>query len=146
MEARRGLESMRRELDAAVICQEFELAAELRERERQLVHRIHELEQHWREEQGQEEPIVTEEDIAQVVSMWTGIPLTRLHTEESERLLHMEEALHERVIGQDEAISTLARAVRRARAGPSSSSDRREWGRRCWRVRSLSSCSVARMR
>jgi ATP-dependent Clp protease ATP-binding subunit ClpC len=116
-EARRGLESLRRELDAAVASQEFELAAELRERERQLVHRIHELEQHWREEQGQEEPIVTEEDIAQVVSMWTGIPLTRLHTEESERLLHMEEALHERVIGQDEAISTLARAVRRARAG-----------------------------
>jgi len=116
-EARRGLESLRRELDAAVASQEFELAAELRERERQLVQRIHELEQHWREEQGQEEPVVTEEDIAQVVSMWTGIPLTRLHTEESERLLHMEEALHERVIGQDEAISTLARAVRRARAG-----------------------------
>lgn len=116
-EARRGLESLRRELDAAVASQEFELAAELRERERQLIHRIQELEQHWREEQGQEEPVVTEEDIAQVVSMWTGIPLTRLHTEESERLLHMEEALHERVIGQDEAISTLARAVRRARAG-----------------------------
>ncbi|MCX7623719.1 MAG: ATP-dependent Clp protease ATP-binding subunit [Thermomicrobium sp.] len=116
-EARRGLESLRRELDAAVASQEFELAAELRERERQLQQRIQELEQHWREEQGQEEPVVTEEDIAQVVSMWTGIPLTRLHTEESERLLHMEEALHERVIGQDEAISTLARAVRRARAG-----------------------------
>ncbi|MCX2727690.1 ATP-dependent Clp protease ATP-binding subunit [Thermomicrobium sp. 4228-Ro] len=116
-EARRGLESLRRELDAAVASQEFELAAELRERERQLIQRIQELEQHWREEQGQEEPVVTEEDIAQVVSMWTGIPLTRLHTEESERLLHMEEALHERVIGQDEAISTLARAVRRARAG-----------------------------
>jgi len=116
-EARRGLESLRRELDAAVASQEFELAAELRERERQLLQRIQELEQHWREEQGQEEPVVTEEDIAQVVSMWTGIPLTRLHTEESERLLHMEEALHERVIGQDEAISTLARAVRRARAG-----------------------------
>ncbi len=116
-EARRGLESLRRELDAAVASQEFELAAELRERERQLLHRIQELEQHWREEQGQDEPVVTEEDIAQVVSMWTGIPLTRLHTEESERLLHMEEALHERVIGQDEAISTLARAVRRARAG-----------------------------
>ncbi len=116
-EARRGLESLRRELDAAVASQEFELAAELRERERQLIQRIQELEQHWREEQGQDEPVVTEEDIAQVVSMWTGIPLTRLHTEESERLLHMEEALHERVIGQDEAISTLARAVRRARAG-----------------------------
>jgi ATP-dependent Clp protease ATP-binding subunit ClpC len=116
-EARRGLESLRRELDAAVTGQEFELAAELRERERQLIQRIAALEQHWREEQGQEEPVVTEEDIAQVVSMWTGIPLTRLATEESERLLHMEEALHERIIGQDEAIATLAKAVRRARAG-----------------------------
>ncbi len=116
-EARRGLESLRRELDAAVTGQEFELAAELRERERQLIQRIADLEQHWREEQGQEEPVVTEEDIAQVVSMWTGIPLTRLATEESERLLHMEEALHERIIGQDEAIATLAKAVRRARAG-----------------------------
>ncbi|MCM8749179.1 ATP-dependent Clp protease ATP-binding subunit [Thermomicrobiaceae bacterium CFH 74404] len=116
-EARRGLESLRRELDAAVTGQEFELAAELRERERQLVQRIADLEQHWREEQGQDEPVVTDEDIAQVVSMWTGIPLTRLATEESERLLHMEEALHERIIGQDEAIATLAKAVRRARAG-----------------------------
>jgi len=116
-EARRGLESLRRELDAAVTGQEFELAAELRERERQLIQRIADLEQHWRQEQGQDEPIVTEEDIAQVVSMWTGIPLTRLATEESERLLHMEEALHERIIGQDEAIATLAKAVRRARAG-----------------------------
>jgi len=116
-EARRGLESLRRELDAAVASQEFELAAELRERERQLLSRISDLEARWQQEQGQEEPLVTEEDIAQVVSMWTGIPLTRLATEESERLLHMEEALRERVIGQDEAIETLARAVRRARAG-----------------------------
>ncbi|MBX6753281.1 ATP-dependent Clp protease ATP-binding subunit [Thermorudis peleae] len=116
-EARRGLESLRRELDAAVASQEFELAAELRERERQLLARISDLEARWQQEQGQEEPLVTEEDIAQVVSMWTGIPLTRLATEESERLLHMEEALRERVIGQDEAIETLARAVRRARAG-----------------------------
>ncbi|MDI3339064.1 MAG: ATP-dependent Clp protease ATP-binding subunit [Sphaerobacter sp.] len=116
-EAKRGLESLRRELDAAVSGQEFELAADLRDRERKLQDRIADLELHWKEEQETEEPQVTEEDIAQVVSMWTGIPLMRLATEETERLLHMEEALHERIVGQDEAISTLAKAVRRARAG-----------------------------
>ena len=97
--------------------QEFELAAELRDRERKLRMRIAELEKDWKEEQGSDSPEVTEEDIAQVVSMWTGIPLTRLAAEESERLLHMEAALHERIIGQDEAISMMAKAVRRARAG-----------------------------
>ncbi|HEU4598191.1 MAG TPA: ATP-dependent Clp protease ATP-binding subunit [Solirubrobacterales bacterium] len=116
-EAKRGLESLRRELDAAVSGQEFELAAGLREREKQLQGRISDLEQHWREEQDLQEPEVNEEDIRQVVSMWTGIPLTRLATEESERLLHMEEALHERIIGQDEPIQMMAKAVRRARAG-----------------------------
>ena len=116
-EAMRGMESLQRELDAAVSGQEFELAAELRDRERKLRMRIAELEKDWKEEQGSESPVVSEEDIAQVVSMWTGIPLTRLAAEESERLLHMESALHERIIGQDEAISTMAKAVRRARAG-----------------------------
>ncbi|MFS8530249.1 ATP-dependent Clp protease ATP-binding subunit [Sphaerobacter thermophilus] len=116
-EAKRGLESLRRELDAAVSGQEFELAADLRDRERKLQGRIADLEMHWKEEQENDEPQVTEEDIAQVVSMWTGIPLMRLATEETERLLHMEEALHERIVGQEEAISTMAKAVRRARAG-----------------------------
>ena len=116
-EAKRGLESLRRELDGAVSGQEFELAADLRDRERKLQLRIGDLEEHWREEQEVAEPEVTDEDIAQVVSMWTGIPLMRLATAESERLLHMEEALHERIIGQEESISTMAKAVRRARAG-----------------------------
>jgi len=116
-EAMRGLESLQRELDAAVSGQEFELAADLRDRERKLRMRIAELEKDWKEEQGTDTPEVSEEDIAQVVSMWTGIPLTRLAAEESERLLHMESALHERIIGQEEAISTMAKAVRRARAG-----------------------------
>ncbi|HUZ01689.1 MAG TPA: ATP-dependent Clp protease ATP-binding subunit [Thermomicrobiaceae bacterium] len=116
-EAKRGLESLRHELDAAVSGQEFELAADLRDRERKLQGRIADLEANWKEEQDSDEPQVSEEDIAQVVSMWTGIPLMRLATEESERLLHMEEALHERIIGQEEAITTMAKAVRRARAG-----------------------------
>lgn len=116
-EAMRGLESLRHELDSAVGGQEFELAADLRDRERKLQHRIADLEANWREEQGSSEPEVNEEDIAQVVSMWTGIPLMRLATEETERLLRMEESLHERIIGQNEAIDTLSKAVRRARAG-----------------------------
>ncbi len=116
-EAMRGLESLQRELDAAVSGQEFELAAELRDRERKLRMRIADLEKDWKEEQGSDVPEVSEEDIAQVVSMWTGIPLTRLAAEESERLLQMEAALHERVVGQDEAITQISKAVRRARAG-----------------------------
>jgi ATP-dependent Clp protease ATP-binding subunit ClpC len=116
-EAMRGLEALKNELDAAISAQDFDLATALRDRERKLRERISSLEKDWKEEQQQEEPIVTEEDIAQVVSMWTGIPLIRISGEESQRLLEMEAALHKQVVGQDEAITTLARAVRRARAG-----------------------------
>jgi len=116
-EAMAGLSSLQRELEAAVNSQEFELAAELRDRERKLRDRIDAQEQELRDEQSEEATYVTEEDIAQVVSMWTGIPLVRIAGEESERLLHMEDALHERIVGQDEAISTISKAVRRARAG-----------------------------
>ena len=113
-----GLQALQRELDAAVSGQEFELAAELRDRERKL-RRAHRLVRSriCGTSSAVDELYVTEEDIAQVVSMWTGIPLIRIAGEESERLLQMEEALHERIIGQEEAISTLSKAVRRARAG-----------------------------
>ncbi len=113
----RGLEALRSELEAAIAAQDFDLASSLRDREKRLKERISGLEKNWKDEQQQDEPVVSEEDIAQVVSMWTGIPLTRIAGEESERLLQMESALHERVIGQEEAIATLAKAVRRARAG-----------------------------
>ncbi|MGN6675357.1 MAG: ATP-dependent Clp protease ATP-binding subunit, partial [Thermomicrobiales bacterium] len=116
-EAMRGLEALKNELDAAISAQDFDLATSLRDRERKLRERISSLEKDWKEEQQQDEPVVTEEDIAQVVSMWTGIPLIRISGEESQRLLEMEAALHKQVVGQDEAITTLARAVRRARAG-----------------------------
>jgi ATP-dependent Clp protease ATP-binding subunit ClpC len=116
-EAMRGLDSLRKEMESAISDNQFELAADLRDREDKLRQRISDLEVGWQEQQSSEEPVVTEEDIAQVVSMWTGIPLTRIAGEESTRLLQMEEALHQRIVGQDEAISTLAKAVRRARAG-----------------------------
>jgi ATP-dependent Clp protease ATP-binding subunit ClpC len=112
-----GLSSLQRELEAAVESQEFEIAAELRDRERKLRERIEAQEQELRDQQSEEEVYVTEEDIAQVASMWTGIPVYRIAGEESERLLKMEEALHERIIGQEEAIEAMAKAVRRARAG-----------------------------
>jgi len=112
-----GLSSLQRELEAAIESQEFEIAAELRDRERKLRDRIDDQEQELRDQQAEEEIYVTEEDIAQVASMWTGIPVYRIAGEESERLLKMEEALHQRIIGQDEAIETMSKAVRRARAG-----------------------------
>jgi ATP-dependent Clp protease ATP-binding subunit ClpC len=116
-EALAGLQSLNRELDAAVSNQEFELAAELRDRERKLRERIDSQEQEFRDTNASDEIYVTEEDIAEVVSMWTGIPVVRIAGEESERLLKMEDALHNRIVGQDEAITVLAKAVRRARAG-----------------------------
>ena len=116
-EALAGLQSLNRELDAAVSNQEFELAAELRDRERKLRERIDSQEQELRDASASDEIYVTEEDIAQVVSMWTGIPVVRIAGEESERLLKMEDALHNRIVGQDEAITVLSKAVRRARAG-----------------------------
>jgi len=116
-EAMMGLQSLQRELESAVDGREFELAAELRDRERKLRDRIEQQEQGLKDQQAAEENYVTEEDIAEVVSMWTGIPLVRIAGEESERLLRMEEVLHQRIVGQDEAITTIAKAVRRARAG-----------------------------
>ena len=116
-EAMRALERVRKEKDTAIAAGNFDFAGEMREREVSLAERIARLEQEWQEEQTGAQPEVTEEDIAQVVSMWTNIPVTRLATEETERLLHMEENLHGRIIGQDEAIVNVSRAVRRARAG-----------------------------
>jgi ATP-dependent Clp protease ATP-binding subunit ClpC len=118
-EALRGLESVRREKEAAIAAQQYEYAAELRDREQKLIQKIESLEAEtgWQQGQSTDKPTVTEEDIAQVVSMWTGIPVARLASEESARLLQMEDALHKRVIGQEEAITAIAKAVRRARAG-----------------------------
>ncbi|MGA9049179.1 MAG: ATP-dependent Clp protease ATP-binding subunit [Dehalococcoidia bacterium] len=116
-EAQKALENLRRDKDNAIASQQYEMAAELRDREVQLQNKVKSMEQEWQDTQKKETPIVTEEDIAEVVSMWTGIPKDSLTTDEKERLLKMEKALHEDIVGQDEAIITIARAVRRARAG-----------------------------
>ncbi|MDI6814942.1 MAG: ATP-dependent Clp protease ATP-binding subunit, partial [Dehalococcoidales bacterium] len=116
-EARQVAESVRKDKEAALATQQYDYAAELRHRELQIQEKIKRLEEEWQAEQEQEKPVVTAEDIAEVVSMWTGIPIVQLARDETERLLHMEEAIHKRIIGQDEAINTIAKAVRRARAG-----------------------------
>ncbi|MDP2937310.1 MAG: ATP-dependent Clp protease ATP-binding subunit [Dehalococcoidia bacterium] len=117
-DAGKALETIRREKEAAISNQQYEYAAELRDRELKLLEKTEKLESGWQAaDQESELPVVTEENIAEVVSMWTGIPLTRIAGEESARLLQMEDGLHKRVIGQQEAITTISKAVRRARAG-----------------------------
>ncbi len=113
-EAEKALETLRKDKEAAIASQGYELAAELRDRELKLAAKIEEESQ---EEKKRETPVVTEEDIAEVVSMWTGIPVTRLAKDETARLLQMESVLHQHIIGQDEAITIISKAVRRARAG-----------------------------
>jgi len=116
-EASKGLEGLRHEKEAAIAAQQYEYAAELRDREVKLQDKLQGLQMGWQVERTEEKPIVTAEDICEIVSMWTGIPVTRIASEESQRLLHMEDVLHEKVVGQDEAIRSIAKAVRRARAG-----------------------------
>jgi ATP-dependent Clp protease ATP-binding subunit ClpC len=116
-EAKRAQESVHKDKEAALAAQQYEYAAELRQRELQIEEKIKQMEEEWQTEQEQDKPVVTAEDIAQVVSMWTGIPVVQLASDETSRLLNMEEVLHKRIIGQDEAINTIAKAVRRARAG-----------------------------
>ena len=116
-DAMQVLEQVRKEKDEAIASQQYEAAAELRDRELRQNEDLDTLEKEWQEGQNKERRVVTEEDIAEVVSMWTGIPVTRLAEEETERLLQMEAELHKRIIGQDEAIISVAKSVRRARAG-----------------------------
>ncbi len=116
-ESMKVLENVRREKDEAIASQQYEYAAELRDRELKLADKLEGMEEDWQTETNVNELTVTEEDIAEVVSMWTGIPVTRLAMEDMERLLHMESSMHNRIIGQHEAINVVSKAVRRARAG-----------------------------
>ncbi len=111
------VEELVRRKDAAISRSEFDEADELREQERTMRAKAEAMEAQWLDTRAREIPQVLEEDVAQVVSVWTGIPVHRIAEEESKRLLHMEDELHRTVISQDEAIATLSKAVRRARAG-----------------------------
>lgn len=111
------LENVRKEKEEAVMNQNYEKAAEMRDKEQNIKNLIEEEKEKWKKKNVTGTEVVDEEDIAHIVSSWTGVPVKKLTEEESERLLKLEEILHERVIGQDEAISAVSRAVRRARAG-----------------------------
>lgn len=110
------LNTVKKEKEAAVTSQDFEKAAKLRDEEKSLSKEIDDKKSVAKEKSDQK-LIVTEEDIATVVAQWTGIPVAKIAEEESETLLHLEEELHKRVVGQDEAVTAVAKAVRRARAG-----------------------------
>ncbi|WP_018131250.1 ATP-dependent Clp protease ATP-binding subunit [Effusibacillus pohliae] len=111
------LEEVRFEKESAVQSQEFEKAAALRDKEQKLREELEARKIEWQQNQVKNDTVVTEEDIAEIVSMWTGIPVRKLAEEETERLINLEKLLHNRVIGQEEAVKAVARAVRRARAG-----------------------------
>jgi ATP-dependent Clp protease ATP-binding subunit ClpC len=112
------IDRVRKEKEASIEAQEFEKAASLRDKERKLTQKKRELEEQWRSAENlEEQPEVGEEEIADIVSMWTGIPVFKLTEAESQRLIRMEEELHKRVVGQEEAIVAVSKSIRRARAG-----------------------------
>jgi ATP-dependent Clp protease ATP-binding subunit ClpC len=111
------IETTRRDKEAAIEAQEFEKAANLRDTERQLTTKKRQLEDEWAEGEDGERPVVGEEEIADIVSMWTGIPVFKLTEAETKKLIRMEEELHKRVIGQEVAITAVSKAIRRSRAG-----------------------------
>lgn len=103
--------------DTAISSQEYEKAARLRDKEKELRKGLEDSKKKWKEKRDTTQPTVTGEDIASIVAKWTGIPVQRLTEKESEKLVHMEEELHKRVIGQEEAIKSLSQAIRRSRTG-----------------------------
>lgn len=111
------LEEVQKEKQAAINNQEFEKAAKLRDEEKELLEKLTNQREQWKQQQQDTQLVVDEEQIAHIVSTWSGIPVNTLTEDESERLLKLEEILHKRVIGQQEAVQAVAKAVRRARAG-----------------------------
>jgi ATP-dependent Clp protease ATP-binding subunit ClpC len=149
------IETVRKEKEAAIEAQEFEKAANLRDKERRLTNKKRELEDARESGESGERPSIAEEEIADIVSMWTGIPVFKLTEAETQKLMRMEDELHKRVIGQHQAIVAVSKAIRRARAASrtrsarparSSSSARQGWARPSWDARWPSSSSGTRRR
>lgn len=115
MESR--LEDLHKEKEEAVMNQNYEKAAQIRDEEQKLKNQLEEMKSNWAKKSTVNTETVKEEEIAHIVASWTGIPVKKLTEEEAERLLNLEETLHKRVIGQDEAVKAVSRAIRRARAG-----------------------------
>ena len=111
------IERLAKEKESAVVNQEYEKAAEYRDQEKQKRDELNKLTEAWKNQTTTETKVVTGEEIANIVSNWTGVPVTKLQEEDTQRLLHMEDILHQRVVGQDEAVKAVSRAVRRAQSG-----------------------------
>lgn len=111
------VEKLRKEKDDAIVCQEFEKAARIRDEEQNVKNELEKMKNSWQQSNQTKTDTVTEEEIAEIVASWTGIPVKRLAEEESQRLMKMEEVLHMRVIGQDEAVKAVSKAIRRGRVG-----------------------------
>lgn len=111
------LRTLAEEKDSAVNSQEFERAAQIRDEQRNLSDKLERAKHSWREKSSEKIGEVTEDNIAEIVCAWTGIPVSQLTSAESERLLRLEDELHRRIVGQDEAVSAVARAIRRGRVG-----------------------------
>lgn len=109
------LKRLNEEKAAAINSQDFESAAKIRDREKEITEKLEKEKQSWQEDHMHGNGEVTAEDIADIVSSWTGIPVKQLNEQEGERLLNMEKTLHERVVGQDEAVSAISKAIRRGR-------------------------------
>ena len=111
------LEEIKKQKEEAINTQNFEKAAELRDKEKEVKSELEEKRKNWNEEKSSNEGSITEEDIANIVSSWTGVPVEKMDTVESDKLLHLEDTLHKRVIGQHQAVEAVSRAIRRARVG-----------------------------
>ncbi len=111
------LDKLKREQDTSVTGKKFEAAAKTRDKIAELEEKIKKMSEAWKKERGKTGSVITEEDIAEVVSDWTGVPVIKLTQAETERLVHMEEALHKRIIGQEDAVDSISQAIRRGRAG-----------------------------
>ena len=111
------MEEAEKEKEEAIKTEEFEKASEIKKQQTEIKKQLDEAKRTWERNNKQNEQTITREDIADVISKWTGIPVKSLEEEESQKLLHMEEELHKRVIGQEEAVSSIAKAVRRGRVG-----------------------------
>ncbi|MBQ4145727.1 MAG: AAA family ATPase, partial [Clostridia bacterium] len=109
--------SVKKEKEAAITVQEYERAAKLRDQEKELQNDLDNQKNNWEKDASQATTVVTENEIAEIISMWTGIPVKNLEETESERLLKLEEILHQRVVGQDEAVKAVSKAIRRGRVG-----------------------------
>ncbi len=109
--------SIKKEKEAAITVQDYEKAASLRDEEKTLTEELNSTKENWKKTNTSNEAVVTESEIAEIIAMWTGIPVKSIEETESERLLKLEELLHERVVGQDEAVTAISKAIRRGRVG-----------------------------